>query len=59
MIVIVLRAWKKNVNSKIKKTEKQLSVHATLRMLLEELDETAFEKMLENFINSTETFRLP
>jgi hypothetical protein len=49
----VLRAWKKNVNSKIKKTEKQLSVHATLRILLEELDETAFEKMLENFINST------
>jgi hypothetical protein len=42
----VLRAWKKKVNSKIKKTEKQLSVHATLRILLEELDETAFEKIL-------------
>jgi hypothetical protein len=51
----VLRAWKKNVNSKIKKTEKQLSVHATLRILLEKLDETAFEKMLENFISQITT----
>ncbi|KAJ8930932.1 hypothetical protein NQ314_016231 [Rhamnusium bicolor] len=42
----VIKAWKKNLNTKIRDTEKQKSTYKILRMLLEEPDKVTFEKIL-------------
>uniref|UniRef100_A0A6P7GNR7 Uncharacterized protein LOC114344641 n=1 Tax=Diabrotica virgifera virgifera TaxID=50390 RepID=A0A6P7GNR7_DIAVI len=50
----VLRAWRKNL-MKIKLKEKQEEVFTTLRALMEERDEQVLYRMLQIFLNSTDT----
>lgn len=42
------RAWRKNINSKVKGKEKQAEVYKIVRTLMQERDALAFESMLPN-----------